>query len=213
MARAGKRVCWLEVGADSPPATKRTGTGSPSKNPSERVAGLTPPSSATEAGENRRGKQGKAPPPASVRWSAWLGSPDGGPWLDLVAQQSDLCPGGDTLWTNSLHDKLGRRVVTADERNGRRTLADRAIWTGEPDVELERLVVRPRRWTWKAAAEGTKLVVWHVQGGDRECPIRARPKLFGAENCNLHGCRGGPNELKLSDRGWRRKASDYERNA
>ena len=61
-ARAGTDVCWLELGADSPPATRtgtdvppatQTGTGSPSKTLSERLQGLTNPSSATEAGEDR----------------------------------------------------------------------------------------------------------------------------------------------------------------
>ncbi len=49
--------CWLELGTGVPPATKGAGTGSPSKNPPGRIAGLTISSSATAHGDARRGLQ------------------------------------------------------------------------------------------------------------------------------------------------------------
>ena len=73
MARAGSGVGWLELGTGSPPATKGTGTRSPSKPPSEEVAGPNELKLSDRGWPSQGRNSEPAQRPASVRWSAWLG--------------------------------------------------------------------------------------------------------------------------------------------
>ena len=65
-------MCWLELGTGSTLAKKGTGTGSPWKNPSERVAGPNGLKLSDRGWPHKTRLQRKARGPASVRWSAWL---------------------------------------------------------------------------------------------------------------------------------------------
>ena len=67
-----------------------TGTRLASENLTRETQGLTPPSSATEAGDARAGIQRKRPPPASVRWSALLGG--AGTRLRNASRAGDVPP-------------------------------------------------------------------------------------------------------------------------
>ena len=84
--RAGTGVAWREHGTGSPPATKGTGTGSPSKTPTARSCWPNE-LKLSDGGWRRKGRNTeKAPPPASVRWSALLGARRGWEKTDLASE-------------------------------------------------------------------------------------------------------------------------------
>ena len=59
MARAGTDECWLEVGEDAADGNGGNENQAAIEEPTGKVAGLTAPSSATEAGESKLGIQRK----------------------------------------------------------------------------------------------------------------------------------------------------------
>ncbi len=73
-------------------ATEGTGTRLPSTNPTERVAGPNGLKLSDSGWRGQARSTGKGRPPASVRWSAWLGT---GPLTSSLRES--LLDGGEDL--------------------------------------------------------------------------------------------------------------------
>ena len=141
--------CWREVGGSSPPATKGTGTGSPSTNPLGRIAGPNGLKLSDGGWRRRTWDARKSRPPASVRWSAWLG---GGIWrwqaqpVEANEGARQLLATGDGMKIDSaqnshtLDDLFTRHPQLTGHLHGARACVGNAVWKRVGVVQGKTLV-------------------------------------------------------------------------
>ena len=154
----------------------------------------------SDRGWPRKTKQAeKTRRPTSVRWSEWLGAtvrPRVRTALNDRSATTNDCSAAPDDWSGTTDDRSGTtddRSGTTDDRSG--TTDDRSgeadDWSGEADD-----------WSGEADDWSGEADDWSGTTDDRSGTLAKRPKRANS---------AAPNELKLSDRGWRSQAPPTEK--